>query len=247
MISSGSRCEVRAGPRYLLRAYEFAYNTSFLLHQFYYSDDCMTPLHSLTIRGILNEMKKSWVLPGAIDVDYTLTKVTIMPYTHEQAEILQAAVLRVCPLARFSAQPWPPYEYQEILNFELHPTTPRFTSETGVTRIDVEFDCLEALNFTFDELHLIKLQRRRWQNEAEVSVSRKELFTGETPRGTHPDQQDPQRPVSYLPDFLIKIEEDNHVSVLGYYLKEGSFERGYSLKNNTKILAARTGLNLLKT
>lgn len=155
-------------------------------------------------------MKKSWLLPGAIDVDYTLTRVTLMPYTSEQADLLQAAVLRVCPLARFSAQAWPPYEYQEVLNFDLQSTTPKTRSETGVTRIDVEFDCLEALNLTFDELHLLKLQRRRWVSREGIVSSRRELYTGETPKFIPGERGNVEKPASYLPDYLVKIEEDRH-------------------------------------
>ncbi|XP_055353532.1 protein APCDD1-like [Paramacrobiotus metropolitanus] len=210
------RCELRAGPHYLLRAYEFGFNTSFFLHQFYYADNCVTPLHSLTIRGQLNEMKKSWLLPGAIDMDYTLTQVTVMPYSAEHAERLQAAVLHVCPLARFSAQPWTAYEAYEVLHFDAHPTPPPTSHPdgAGVTRIDVEFDCLEALNFTLDELQLVRLQRRRWVTVGGASVSRKELLTGESVRGVagvgvDPAGMDGQRPVSYLPDFLVKVEDEH--------------------------------------
>ncbi|OQV21371.1 putative Protein APCDD1 [Hypsibius exemplaris] len=210
------RCEVRTGPKSLLRDYEFGYNTSFTLHQYYYSDDCTTPSYSLTIRGVLNEMKKSWMLPGAVDVDYTVTRITVMPYTQDQAELLQAAVLKICPLARFSAQSWSPFFSQEIFNYDLYPTTPLAGSaESGVSRIDVEFDCLEALNFTFDELYLIRLQRRRWRMPDDPGrhngtiASRRELYTGETPRVAPADSgQEIHRPVSYLADFLIKTDSE---------------------------------------
>lgn len=203
------RCEVRSGPQFLLRDYEFVYNTSFILHQYYYSDDCLTPLYSLSIRGVLNEMKKSWMVPGAIDVDYTLSKVTVMPYTREQADILQAAVLKVCPLARFSALPWAPYDEQEIFSFELYPTVATTVAETaGVSRIDLEFDCLEALNFTFDELNLIRIQKRRWNVAGNTTTANvRELYTGETPRKPLLDGSlDVQRPVSYFADYLLKMD-----------------------------------------
>ncbi len=47
-----NRCEVRSGPKFLVRQYLFADNSTFLARQFHYSDrECRSPLYSITASG----------------------------------------------------------------------------------------------------------------------------------------------------------------------------------------------------
>ncbi|KAL1129332.1 hypothetical protein AAG570_013861 [Ranatra chinensis] len=83
-----TKCEVRAGPIYMLRTSLFSGNDSFMMTQYHYSDgDCSKPLYSVTARGRYFLRGRSWLTPGATQTDYSLARVSVTPYTPQVADV----------------------------------------------------------------------------------------------------------------------------------------------------------------
>ncbi len=89
------RCEVRPGPEFLVRRYEFGRpengSSPFVLRQFHYGDrDCgRKPLFAVTAWGAVRLRQKSWAVPGATEVGVTLHKVSLVPYTESAGRQLE--------------------------------------------------------------------------------------------------------------------------------------------------------------
>ena len=93
-------CEVRPGPQFVLRQYEFyavegqqpaeRANQSFRLRQFHYNDrDCSQPLYAVTAWGQVRLDRPSWLVPGSSEMEVELHKVGLVPFTEESAKQLE--------------------------------------------------------------------------------------------------------------------------------------------------------------
>jgi hypothetical protein len=153
---------VRPGPEFVLRKYRFLENGHFELHQYYYADsDCHSPTYSLLARGSLEVGNPSWLVLGAMEAEYQLAYVSVMPYTQHMADLLGSKVNRTCP--GFSRSPWRTYQDHEIFHYVEFPHNRDGDIRTPLNEdvVVVDRDCTAALHFTLNELQLLRLEVRR--------------------------------------------------------------------------------------
>ena len=139
----------------MLRKYRFMSSGQFELHQYYYADSsCHSPTYSVVARGNVKTGSTSWIVPGAVEAEYELAYVTVMPYTSHMARLLGAKVNRTCP--GFVETPWRAYDRHVLFNY--------VEFQHGLNEeemVVVDRDCTAALYFTLNELQLIRLEVRR--------------------------------------------------------------------------------------
>lgn len=58
----------------------------------------------------------SWVVPGGLELDYTLKKMTLVPFTISEAIRLSNKVNNSCPGIVMGT--WKPYKKYKVLNYE---------------------------------------------------------------------------------------------------------------------------------
>uniref|UniRef100_A0A1I8IVC6 APCDDC domain-containing protein n=1 Tax=Macrostomum lignano TaxID=282301 RepID=A0A1I8IVC6_9PLAT len=128
-------CEIRPGPEFVTRRYQFINDTHFSALQFYYSDSsCRDAFYGLETRGYL--------------------KVTAMPYTESAARFLQSKVTSVSAECRrrFQSNPlesdWSPGggPYHLLLYVEYR------------GRVMRDFDCSRKLGFNLHEMQLVRTE-----------------------------------------------------------------------------------------
>lgn len=79
-----NRCEVRAGPEYIIRKYTFYKNGTFLLIRHHYAEEsCSVATHTVTARGVIRLLSSSGLAPGATEAKYQLDHVHIIPLTRQ--------------------------------------------------------------------------------------------------------------------------------------------------------------------
>lgn len=118
------RCEILPGPQFILRRYHFLRNGKFHLTRFYYSDPwCSSAAFSVTVVGNFHPAAEkatsssaSWVVPGGLELDYTLKKMTLVPFTITEAITLSNKVNNSCPGIVMGT--WKPYKKYKVLNYE---------------------------------------------------------------------------------------------------------------------------------
>lgn len=118
------RCEILPGPQFILRRYHFLRNGKFHLTRFYYSDPwCSSAAFSVTVVGNFHPAAEkatsssaSWVVPGGLELDYTLKKMTLVPFTITEAITLSNKVNNSCPGIVIAT--WKPYKKYKVLNYE---------------------------------------------------------------------------------------------------------------------------------
>ena len=193
------RCEVRPGPEFLLRHYIFRHQSQFELHQYYYRDShCTEPAYSIVARGEITVGDESWLVAGGLDAEYSLSEVSVMPYTSFVARRLQDNFRRHCP--QMVTQDWRAHESYTLFHFKLDLSKlSRTTNDNDGDGDDydyddadvlVDHDCRSTLNLVFHELQLLRVEVRK----RDVQL-RKQLFLGDI----HTDytQRATYRPTSY--------------------------------------------------
>ncbi|XP_068081967.1 protein APCDD1-like [Anabrus simplex] len=202
-------CEVRSGPRFLLRSYSFLANHSFRLLQFHYADEsCTTPLYTLDARGRLRLRGHSWLTPGATDAEYSLQRVTVTVHSVHVAERLAIRVNATCPgLVR---RRWRPYREYALFSTPEHNLSIKYqrrnaASSSAVDRRHLrllfaeDVDCLGGLSVAFHELRLIRVQLRP-PDPLDPRHSRHELLLGDV--HSRPEQRDTYSPTAYQTALL---------------------------------------------
>jgi len=189
------KCEVRPGPEFVIRNYKFYDGSKFVLKQFYYGDpDCADPIFLVEARGTYSYYHPSWVVPGATEVDYQLSYVTVMPYNQHIANVLSNRVNITCHgLVRGK---WVPDRKYELFNYV---ETNHGGFDDGYVIVDR--DCLGALDFSFHELQLARVERKK-HNGRQVRL----LHLGDI----HTERRDRQtyRPSGYQEPLLdIKMDK----------------------------------------
>ena len=58
----------------------------------------------------------SWVVPGGLELDYTIKKMTVVPFTIADAITLSDKVNSSCPGTIMAT--WKPYKKYKVLNYE---------------------------------------------------------------------------------------------------------------------------------
>ncbi|XP_012271610.1 uncharacterized protein LOC105694984 [Orussus abietinus] len=209
-------CEVRAGPEYVIRKYTFYQNGTFLLHRHHYAEEsCSVATHTLTARGALRLLQPSLTISGATEARYQLHTVHIIPLNRQVAYKFGHRVNASC-----SPQPrWRPYVAQLIYDLPLRRFSgpfwegPRYNSLQGhpYSRNHRGLDCLEPLGVDFEELRLLRVQRKPPISKAfglgVIGRPRVELLLGSLPPNVHSRRT--HRPSSLQPTSLLRIDNIN--------------------------------------
>ncbi|KAL8616381.1 hypothetical protein ACOMHN_032235 [Nucella lapillus] len=148
------RCEIRSGPQFVLRSYVF-HGLRFESRLYHYKDpDCSKPLYGIVATGIHRLLRESWVTPGVLEASYRLEKVHLVPYRQDTADDLFGQLKNVC--GTFAAPALKPFQKYPILSLSRTSKNDP-VSDSGHTG---DFDCTKPLNFTLNELQLVRLETR---------------------------------------------------------------------------------------
>ncbi|ROL45412.1 Protein APCDD1 [Anabarilius grahami] len=146
-------CEVRPGPEFITRSYRFYPNHTFQALQFYYQDNhCTQPSYSLLIRGSVRPQQASWVVRGGTVSEYQLSSVQLLCHGPATADV-QRRLESSCDLRQ--------------------PLRPGLTYELWAEGRD----CTRGLDFSMQELQLMRLERR--DHHGDPSRQAEELFLGD--------------------------------------------------------------------
>ncbi|XP_016098688.1 protein APCDD1-like [Sinocyclocheilus grahami] len=146
-------CEVRPGPEFLTRSYRFFPDGSFQALQFYYQDpDCSEPSYSLLIRGGVRPLQASWLVRGGAVCEYHLSRVQLLCHG-PAAALIQQRLRSACDLRQ--------------------PLRPGLTYELW----DERRDCTRGLDFSMQELQLMRLERSGHHGDPSSQIE--ELFLGD--------------------------------------------------------------------
>lgn len=177
---TSSGCEVRPGPEFVMRKYLFR-RKSFQAQIFYYQDEnCAHVTHNINAKGSVSTVRPSWRTPGAYDGRFSLTDVSVIPYTHEKAKTFGKFMRRYCKQSHVTSVL--PYKKFRILQFTKYGK--RNLKTEGNDFIENDFDCTKLFNFTMNELQLLRVERRKVKSSRTNDVSKKyrartELFLGD--------------------------------------------------------------------
>ncbi|KAL7297896.1 hypothetical protein TKK_0008917 [Trichogramma kaykai] len=225
-------CESRTGPEFVIRKYTFFENGTFLLMRHYYAEEsCSIATHSVTARGHIKILGSSLVTPGATEARYQLDSVHVSPLNRQVAHKLSHRVNVSC-----GPQPrWRPYTAQLIYERAPGRFGPAGSSHTwqassynslqghhaglggSAARLGKSVDCLAPLGIDFEELRLLRVQRRptgfRSLNLGLNDKPRIELFFGSLP----PDHASKRthRPTSLQPAPLLRIDTIHNCPICG--------------------------------
>lgn len=156
LYSGDCSCEVRPGPEFITRSYRFYADLSFQALQFFYQDpDCSEPSYSLRIRGSVRPLRGSWLVRGGAVCEYHLSRVQLLCHG-PAAELVQQRLRSSCDLRQ--------------------PLRPGRTYELWDERWAAGRDCTRGLDFSMQELRLMRLERRGHHGDPSRP---EELFLGD--------------------------------------------------------------------
>ncbi|XP_046732484.1 protein APCDD1-like isoform X2 [Silurus meridionalis] len=183
-------CEVRPGPEFITRLYHFQHNHTFQAWQFYYADNhCTEPTYTLVIQGRIHMRQASWVIRGGTEADYHIHNIKVMCHSTNTAKELSRRLAQSCKgMKGVSLEP--------NLSYEL-------CSEDG------NCNCSRGLNFTMQELQLLRIEKQYVNRDMEQPVE--ELFLGDI--NTETSQRMSHKPSCYQPPLQnSKSHEQNCVA-----------------------------------
>ena len=123
---------MRPGPEYVLRQYRFFDGGPFDLRLFHYVDSsCQNATHVVVARGRYEHYQTSWIVPGAAETDYELSRVSIVPYASEVVAELnrkltsggngndsaRAAVSMAACRKAFQSNTWQTFQRRDVYNY----------------------------------------------------------------------------------------------------------------------------------
>ncbi|KAI7792515.1 putative protein APCDD1-like, partial [Triplophysa rosa] len=182
-------CEVRPGPEFLTRSYRFYSNHTFHALQFYFQDHhCTKPSYTLLIRGSVRPLQASWVVRGGTESEYRLSRVLLL--CHGLAVDVQRRLETACDL-RGALRPGETYELWDE----------RWASPGR--------DCTPGLDFSMQELQLMRLERR--YHHGDPGREAEELFLGDV--HTERAQRRLHRPSGYQTPLQSAKTDGRHCRV----------------------------------
>lgn len=168
------RCEIRSGPQFVLRSYTFD-GPRFESRIYHYEDaDCSRPLYALVATGTIQLLQESWVIPGTMDSDYRLDEVQLVTYSTAASRWVLGLLHSACPAVFPASLPlkamrrytvlhyfWP-HTAEAAHNHTDAPDNKQATAPGRGRKTDGshDFDCTEPLNYTLNELQLLRLETR---------------------------------------------------------------------------------------
>ncbi|KAF7417404.1 hypothetical protein HZH68_000057 [Vespula germanica] len=219
---SSQECEVRAGPEYIIRKYTFFENGTFLLLRYHYAEEsCSIATHTVVGRGSIQLGLPSTLIPGATETKFHLDVVHIVPLNRQIANKFGHRLNVTCSL-----QPkWRPYVAQPVYE-RLHrqfesPSWygPRYNSLQSYpsSKKEKAIDCLETLGIEFDELSILRVQKKEFDQKyvapGSILKSRVELALANVP----PNVQSRwiHRATSLQSTVLIRMDTTSECPICG--------------------------------
>ncbi|KAF7996899.1 hypothetical protein HCN44_002545 [Aphidius gifuensis] len=198
-------CEIRAGPEYIIRKYTFYEDGTFLLLRHHYAEEsCSVATHTVTAKGVIRLLSTSGFVSGATDAKYHLDHVHILPLTRQVAHKFGQRVNFTCT----KQSKWNPFVQQVIFEKTSRRNTNNlWDSLTKSSKKYTTIDCLDSLNINFDELQLVRVQKKPITSEfglikkGQIKI---ELYLGSLPANSQLRKS--HRSTSLQPTSLIRSD-----------------------------------------
>ncbi|XP_012249178.1 protein APCDD1-like [Bombus impatiens] len=163
-------CEIRAGPKYIIRKYNFFKNDSFLLLQYHYDEEsCSIATYTVVARGSVKILSPSIAIPGATETSVQLDSVYLIPLNRQVAHKFGRIMNASCGGTETK---WRPYLAQLIYERSMN-----FSSPTDLNMYDLNYNslqsrllrpkkqhtmnCLESFEIDFSELNVLRVEIKR--------------------------------------------------------------------------------------
>ncbi|KAF3424737.1 hypothetical protein E2986_00714 [Frieseomelitta varia] len=170
-------CEIRAGPKYVIRKYSFFKNDSFLLLQYHYDDEsCSVATYTVVARGSVKILSPSIVISGAVETSVQLDSVYLIPLNRQVAHKFGRIMNASCGGIETK---WRPYLVQLIYERSTNSSS---SSPMDLNMYDLNsnslqsrllrlrkrhtMDCLKSFEIDFSELKLLRVEIKRSNSAA---------------------------------------------------------------------------------
>ncbi|XP_054714366.1 protein APCDD1-like [Uloborus diversus] len=159
------KCEIHPGPQFLLRRYHILRNGRFHLLRFYFQDPwCTKAKFCVSAVGTFDpppgkatSSSASWVVPGGMELDFTIRRINLVPFDHKTAKSLSEKVNSSCPGTVKSS--WKIYKKYKVMFYNERRIKNVAGDNAELNSADY-LDCTTSLDITFNELQLIRLEHR---------------------------------------------------------------------------------------
>lgn len=175
---------------------------------YYYADEhCHEVTHYINAKGSVKPSRPSWRTPGAYETRYTLSDITVIPYTVEKAAIFGKLMRRYCKQSDVKAVL--AYKKFRILRF-----TKYSKSNPKNDLIESDFDCAKLFNFTMNELQLVRVEKRKVKSIHKSDFNKKSRAKSELLLGDISTSMTHRR--QYVPTHYQSPLVKSKVSMLAY-------------------------------
>ncbi|XP_026671543.1 protein APCDD1-like isoform X2 [Ceratina calcarata] len=195
-------CEVRTGPKYVIRKYNFFKNDTFLLLQYHYAEEsCSIATYTIIARGSIKIVSPSATVPGAAETYVQLDSVHLIPLNRQVAHKFGRRMNTSCGWDK----KWRPYVSQLIyerdssLNTDLNAhdlNSNSLQSRLSRAKRRHTLQCLESFDVDLTELELLRIEVKRFNSPTNSSTpgrERIELLLGGLARSINSQRMQPSR------------------------------------------------------
>ncbi|XP_076757845.1 protein APCDD1 isoform X1 [Xylocopa sonorina] len=171
-------CEVRAGPKYIIRKYSFFKNDTFLLLQYHYAEEsCSIATYTITARGSIEILSSSVTVPGARETKVQLDSVHLIPLNRQVAHKFGRRMNVSCGGIESKWRPYlpqliyeRPIDFSSNANLQMHDLNSNsLQSRLLRSRKRHTLDCLETFDIDFTELRLLRIEIKRFNFATNLS------------------------------------------------------------------------------